>query len=428
MEINFREIGIVQDVYSFMSRATNYQKNASEYIYSNFGIPLLKSQLNWENEDPDTNLAAYIAAKADGKMALDHYVRDCNGDYATIQSRFRSKEALKYNDVTIRYDMPCTSNYLGETTKCEFYHIDADLFLYGVCDTNFAKREDITGLKKWIILDLGIFRKLCEKGKIVPNETASSNILKDGVLTCNIKSNVDERATRLMVVDICKLYSLSKDIIIAQEGYLNNFTNRKVTFKDLNIQQPVTKTDAIYTKLIPPLVNTFGWKDMCASSDLETFLVWKTAKKLTGGHFLKDANNNLASLHTRFRNPSAAYYNDFTIRYDRLVDGKVQECEFYSMYEDLYLYGVCNKDITNISEVSKLEKYALINMSVIRKLLKDGKIIPNETIKTSQIIDGVLNCKIKNNVRENDSRFLTVDIPLLNTLSKDAIVLQKGYI
>ena len=398
--------------------------NFSETIYFNYGVDLLKNVCNYTNINPTSPLAKYIAEKADGKMALDHYVKDTNGDFASIQSRFRGKE-YDYNDFTIRYDLP------DKDVKCEYYHLDADLFFYGRTDGDSKDPDSVTKITKWILVDANKLKSLFKYKKIVPDEKITKSEIIDNVLHCSIKTNKDANATRLLTIPTLLLSQISKDVIIYAEGFPTESENETdFTFKHLKIKQPETdKSRQIYDNLGEKLLeDNFNFKTIKSSDEFENYLFNKTASKLNVNCHLQDEAGDIVGLFFRFRDKNAENYNDFTIRYD-YKNGKVDpNIEYQNLNADLMFYAICDNYLNTPNEIKSFKKWILINLAEIRSAIKNDIIKPQEKIKKSFIEDETLYCKIKSNYAINDSRFITIDVKDLNQVCPNAIVAQKNYL
>ena len=204
-----------------MYGSTKAKMDASETVYYNVAVEKVLKLLELENLDPSTELENYLSARADGKMAMDHFVKDKEGTISSVQSRFRAPKFASYGDFTIRYDKPSVSSYTGKTVECEFHHLNADLFLYGICD--FDLNEDATrvrNLNKWILVSLVEFRKLVKEGKIVQDEKLTQCEVHGGKLYCPIKSNKGDKDTRFTVINIKLAAELFDNLILAQKNYV----------------------------------------------------------------------------------------------------------------------------------------------------------------------------------------------------------------
>lgn len=196
--------------------------NASETVYRNVAIPKVLKTLGLENLDPTSELEVFLAKRADGKMAIDHFVKDSEGTVASVQTRFRAPKYGAFGDFTIRYDKPSATAYTGGSVKCEYHHFNADLMLYGICNDDLNKdATKVTDLDKWVLVNVNEFRNLCKNGKIIQKEGAGyKSYVKNGVMICPINANVGDADTRFTTVDVKKANEMFPKLIIAQKGFI----------------------------------------------------------------------------------------------------------------------------------------------------------------------------------------------------------------
>lgn len=220
MAVNFKKLNIGRMPKVFDKDAKK-NMTASEKVYANVVVKKILPMLELENINPNSDLEKYLAASADGKMAIDHFVKDKEGTLVTVQSRFRAPRYGKYNDFTIRYDKPSSKSYTGETVKCEFNHFNADTMFYGICDYDLLEDADkVTRLNKWVFVNVVKFRELCKNDKIVPIPEGGKCRIEDGKLLCPLQKNTGEKDTRFVAVDVKLANELFPDLLILQKGYL----------------------------------------------------------------------------------------------------------------------------------------------------------------------------------------------------------------
>ena len=202
--------------------STAKNMNASETVYKNVAIPKVLKNLELTNVDPTSEMEIFLAKRADGKMAIDHFVSDNEGTMASIQTRFRAPTYGKYGDFTIRYDKPSAAAYTGGSVLCEYHHFNADLMLYGICNEDLNKDpESVTDLNKWVLVNVAEFRRLCKIGKIIQKENYGLKCKKDGDrLVCPVISNAGDKDTRFTSVDIKIANEMFPKLIMAQKGFL----------------------------------------------------------------------------------------------------------------------------------------------------------------------------------------------------------------
>jgi len=202
--------------------STAKNMNASETVYKNVAVPKVLKNLELENVNPTTEMEKFLAKRADGKMAIDHFVKDKEGTMSSVQTRFRAPTYGKYGDFTIRYDKPSASAYTGGSVLCEYHHFNADLMLYGICDEDLNKdAESVTNLDKWVLVNVVEFRKLCKDGKIIQKENAGLRCkIEDGKMICPVIANAGDKDTRFTSVDIKMANKMFPKLILAQKGFL----------------------------------------------------------------------------------------------------------------------------------------------------------------------------------------------------------------
>lgn len=204
--------------------------NNTEWVYYNVVVPKVLPKLGVVDITPDTVMEKNLAARMDSKMAADHFWTDEDGtDLKVIQTRFRGKSYRKWGDFTVRYDNINAKDYTGEAVKCEYNHIYADIFMYGICNAEMttATLKDITDLDTYVIVNLKVFRDLCKAGKIVPTENLTNDegkrvyqsYVKDGVIYCPINENKGDKDTRFVVIDIKQASDLFPNLFIEKFGY-----------------------------------------------------------------------------------------------------------------------------------------------------------------------------------------------------------------
>ena len=203
--------------------STAKNMNASETVYANVAIPKVLKALEFENVTPTTEMERFLALRADGKMAIDHFIKDKEGTMASLQTRFRAPRYGKFGDFTIRYDKPSAQAYTGGSVNCEYHHFNADTMLYGICNTDLNEDPTkVTDLDKWVFVNVVEFRRLCKAGKIVQKEEKGFYRCKEenGKLICPINSNAGDADTRFTTVDVKLANKMFPSLILAQKGYL----------------------------------------------------------------------------------------------------------------------------------------------------------------------------------------------------------------
>lgn len=219
MKLNEHNVGFNPTI---KDKSTAKNMNASETVYKNVCIPKVLKSLELENVDPTTELEVFLAKRADGKMAIDHFVKDTDGTISSVQTRFRAPSYGKYGDFTIRYDKPSASAYNGGQVLCEYHHFNADLMLYGICNYDLNKdATKVTDLDKWVLINVKEFRNLCKRNLVIQKENIGVRCKKEGnKLICPVISNAGDKDTRFTSVDIKLANEMFPQLIIAQKNFL----------------------------------------------------------------------------------------------------------------------------------------------------------------------------------------------------------------
>lgn len=215
---------------STMFGSSKASYDSTEWVYENIVVPKILPKIGVTDSKPTTVMEKDLSARMDSKMAADHFWLDESGeDLKVIQTRFRGKHYRSFGDFTIRYDNINAKDYTGDSVKCEYNHIYADIFMYGICNAEMdpATIKDITDLDTYIVINLKIFRDLCKSGKIVPTENLKdetgkrvySSYVKDGIIYCPINENKGSKDTRFVAIDIKQAYDLFPDLFIEKFGY-----------------------------------------------------------------------------------------------------------------------------------------------------------------------------------------------------------------
>ena len=219
MKLSMKGVGFNPTIFD---ASTAKNMSASETVYKNVAIPKVINFLELENVNPTTEMEVFLAKRADGKMAIDHFVKDKDGTMASVQTRFRAPNYGKFGDFTIRYDKPSDTAYTGTSVLCEYHHFNSDLMLYGICNEDLNKdATKVTDLDKWVLVNVIEFRRLCKIGKIVQKENIGFKCKREGdKLICPVISNAGDKDTRFTSVSIKTANDMFPNLIIAQKGFL----------------------------------------------------------------------------------------------------------------------------------------------------------------------------------------------------------------
>lgn len=200
-----------------MDKFTNYsvRREFTDKVHEVMATKVY-NYLNWDL-DIDSRGNEY-KKEADMNDGIDYFV-NINGFHRTVQERFRrASSARDYKDITLRYQYP------GNTTQVnsEWFRITADYFLYGVVPVE--RTSDVTQNKKFsklVVIDLRVFTRLVDDGKIAIGDNRTSSIL-NGILYGGLNFNKvrpgDNQST-FVAFDVMHLYDLDPDLVVVESGY-----------------------------------------------------------------------------------------------------------------------------------------------------------------------------------------------------------------
>ncbi len=189
-------------------------KAFTDYVHNNIALSKIYQPINWLPFKLDEQKAKEI----DMFKGID-YVFTCNGNYKTVQERFRESKYQQYTDFTIRYRRDGNMN--AERRESEYYKMKADYFVYGI--TNCLK-ENITQCKdfiKYAIIDLKTVYAKIDNGDIIIKDNRQNKCSLNGsVIECPVKYNIDGSSS-FFPIEISMLVKLwGNQIIVAQKGFI----------------------------------------------------------------------------------------------------------------------------------------------------------------------------------------------------------------
>jgi hypothetical protein len=186
----------------------------SDFVHQNIAIPKIYDPINWKR----------ISLDEARKMNLDmnygiDYVFEVEGEFKTVQERFREKKYSHFSDFTIRYRRD--GNPFQERHQSEYYKIKAAYFTYGITNGEKTDLNSCTDFLKFAVIDLKMVYQKIDQKKIVIKDNKQSICSKIGdIMECPIKYNKDQSSS-FFPVDIKILSELwGNEIIIAQKGFL----------------------------------------------------------------------------------------------------------------------------------------------------------------------------------------------------------------
>lgn len=150
-------------------------------------------------------------------------------------------------------------------------------------------------------------------------------------------------------------------------------------------------------------------------------------------YVMVDKNGNKINVQERFREYHYHFYKDATLRYRRdfNADAERHESEFYKITADYLVYGIINaskNQILNNTKKGSFVKYAIINIEVLMKKIKEGRIILDESIGKPVVEGNKMRAAVNMN-NDHSSSFVAFDVKGLNDLfGREGIILaQKGF-
>lgn len=190
-------------------------------------MPAIYAQFNWTEIQKDES--DYDAFINDVKHGQDYYIKTPNGKTLSIQERNRTGEnALKYNDITIRYSYP---KYAIDSQPSEWFKIDADILIYTVVGKQPRILSDLnqySSYDKIVIINMRLFEKYVKSKHIqiinnLPTQTSmfatntSSKILLSPMR--HNHAHADDSPSDFIVFDVKHLYQLDPALIGLDKGF-----------------------------------------------------------------------------------------------------------------------------------------------------------------------------------------------------------------
>lgn len=149
--------------------------------------------------------------------------------------------------------------------------------------------------------------------------------------------------------------------------------------------------------------------------------------------FLVDMNTStIVTVQERFREAKYMNYSDFTIRYKRIFNQHEERkmSEYFKLEADYFVYGIVNSSKYERGNCTDFIKFAVIDISILKELINENKIIVDEKLNSIRCIErnGNLICP-QNFNRDHSSSFIPIDIILLKKLFPDRKVVKfsKGF-
>ena len=197
---------------SMASYVTN--REFSDFVHQNIALPKIYDPMNWKKISLDEARTINL----DMNYGID-YVFEEEGEFKTVQERFREKKYSYFSDFTIRYRRD--GNLFEERLQSEYYKIRATYFTYGITNGDKSNLKSCSDFLKFAVIDLKSVYKKIENNEILIKDNQRNTCQKiGGVMECPIKYNPD-KSSSFFPIDIKILNELwGNEIIIAQKGFL----------------------------------------------------------------------------------------------------------------------------------------------------------------------------------------------------------------
>lgn len=219
------------ETYHMVDQELNFNKYADRRKFTDEAhkrwMPDIYKKFNWsEIKKDDNDFKAFIQ---DVKHGQDYFVTTPKGAKLSIQERNRTGEnALKYNDITIRYSYP---KYAIDSQPSEWFKIDADILIYTVVGKQPTYLSDLNKYKSYdkvVVIDMRKFEKYVKSKHIqiindLPTQTSMfATNTKSKILLSPMRHNhehADDSPSDFIVFDVKHLYELDPTIIGFDKGF-----------------------------------------------------------------------------------------------------------------------------------------------------------------------------------------------------------------
>jgi hypothetical protein len=156
----------------------------TNYIHNHVALSKIYKPLGWEQ----VTLNQQYAENIDLQDGIDYIFIDKNGQYKTVQERFREFKYKEYSDFTIRYRRDKNSHV--SRIKSEYYKIKAAYFTYGIAKCSKQNYNTCTDFIKYAVIDLKKVYEKLDKGLIIIQDNNKNRCeIIDNKIICPIKYN-----------------------------------------------------------------------------------------------------------------------------------------------------------------------------------------------------------------------------------------------
>ena len=189
-------------------------------------------------------------------------------------------------------------------------------------------------------------------------------------------------------------------------------------------------TDYVHKNLAIPLIyKRLNWEVQTINNNVITNVDISNAVD----RFLIDINKKkIITTQERFRDEKYANFSDFTIRYKRDFNKHEERrlSEFFKLETDYFVYGIINSSKFRRDQATDFVKFAVIDVTVIKKLFDTGYILIDENFLSYKSVEknGKMICPVIFN-KDKSSSFIPIDISILKKLFNhtNVVILSKGF-
>ena len=181
----------------------------------------------WQEVQTDKN--DYDVFVDDAQHGIDYLVKNNKGKTFSIQERNRTgTNALKYNDITIRYSYP---EYAKNNQLSEWFKIESDIMIYSVIanePTYLSELKKESFYDKIVVINFTLFKQYVNSKHIQVSSALTSDTSyvstksNQKILISPLRhnhANPDDSPTDFAVFDINHLYQLDPNLIGYDKGF-----------------------------------------------------------------------------------------------------------------------------------------------------------------------------------------------------------------
>jgi hypothetical protein len=194
-----------------------HDRQFTNRVHQQLALPGIYAPLGWQPH----HIGEEALKQADMHQGIDYFFRTREGKIVSVQERFRESKYQRYQDCTLRFRRDKHSDPSRHAS--EFYKIKAGYLVYGIVNgcKDPASNQQPTQFLKFAVIDLTVFWKQWEQGKVViGNQGAHFSSIRDGKLHVAVKENHDDSSS-FLAMDVRQLHQLfgQEGIVLMQSGY-----------------------------------------------------------------------------------------------------------------------------------------------------------------------------------------------------------------